>query len=75
MKKQGYSAAEIDETLKKGTVPIPEKPAETSFEPSEPGFPPPEVDFGNPLIDELTDEDKKYLLLKWGKSYRPDEWI
>lgn len=75
MKKQGYSAAEIDETLKKGTVPIPEKPAETSFEPSEPDFPPPEVDFGNPLVDELTDEDKKYLLLKWGKTYRPDEWI
>ena len=25
--------------------------------------------------DELTDEDRTYLRLKWGKSYRPDEWV
>ena len=27
------------------------------------------------LEDELTQEDKKYLSLKWGKLYRPEEWI
>jgi len=27
------------------------------------------------LGSELTDEDKKYLRLKWGKTYRPEEWI
>jgi hypothetical protein len=27
------------------------------------------------FIDELTDEDKTYLRLKWGKTYRPEEWI
>lgn len=27
------------------------------------------------LIDQLTDDDKNYLCVKWGKSYRPEEWI
>jgi len=27
------------------------------------------------LVAELTDEDRLYLRLKWGKSYKPDEWI
>lgn len=25
--------------------------------------------------DDLTDEDRRYLRLKWGKSYRPEEWV
>lgn len=25
--------------------------------------------------DELTEEDRKYLRLKWGKVYRPEQWI
>lgn len=29
----------------------------------------------NDLTAELTDEDKKYLLMKWGKLYKPSEWI
>lgn len=29
----------------------------------------------NDFTDELTEEDKKYLRLKWGKSYKPEEWI
>jgi hypothetical protein len=24
---------------------------------------------------DLTDEDKIYLCLKWGKAYRPEEWV
>jgi len=27
------------------------------------------------LVAELTDEDKKYLLLKWGRMYKPSQWI
>lgn len=27
------------------------------------------------LVGELTPEDEKYLLLKWGKTYRPYEWV
>lgn len=29
----------------------------------------------DPLVAQLTDEDKLYLRLKWGKDYRPDEWV
>ena len=27
------------------------------------------------FADDLTDEDKLYLRLKWGKTYKPEEWI
>ena len=27
------------------------------------------------LDADLTDEDRKYLRLKWGKAYRPEEWV
>jgi hypothetical protein len=27
------------------------------------------------MISDLTDEDRRYLCLKWGKTYRPDEWL
>lgn len=27
------------------------------------------------LAAELTDDDKKYLLLKWGREYTPNEWV
>ena len=34
------------------------------------------LDFEVPdLGAELTDEDKRYLYLKWGKGYTPDEWV
>lgn len=34
------------------------------------------LDFEVPdLGAELTDEDKQYLYLKWGKGYTPDEWV
>ena len=26
-------------------------------------------------VGELTEEDKRYLCLKWGKTYKPEEWI
>ena len=32
-------------------------------------------DTGDTLVDQLTPEDKIYLRLKWGKEYKPDEWI
>ena len=27
------------------------------------------------MVADLTDEDRIYLCMKWGKSYRPDEWV
>jgi hypothetical protein len=26
------------------------------------------------FVDDLTDEDRTYLRLKWGKTYKPEEW-
>jgi len=82
MRRQGYSEADIEETIMKGTVPIPENVSE----PPAPTLPPPNVDdyfarvSGGEVDDdefdeELTDEDRKYLRLKWGKAYKPEEWV
>lgn len=78
MKRQGYSASEITEAIQKDKIVIPEgelaipvyedkeAPAPVAYEPN--------ADIDMPAID-LTEEDKRYLLLKWGKSYKPEEWI
>lgn len=73
MKQQGYAAAEIAATVA-SSLPVPPPP------------PPPETDqpqdyfdmFGGANDDdniELTEEDKTYLRLKWGKTYKPTEWV
>ena len=79
MKRQGYSASEIAEVIEKGNFIIPEKPlAEPEYEDSpivsnNDYYEAPEEE--DSLIGALTDEDKLYLRMKWGKAYRPDEWI
>ena len=81
MKRQGYGAAEIADAIQKATFEIPQG------ELQEPTFITPEeqnqflqedyfdrnqdTDFD----DDLTDEDRTYLRLKWGKTYKPEEWI
>ena len=78
MKRQGFSASEIDKAIEEGRVPIPEgeltQPvyAEEENAVAEPFAAQPDIEV-EPL--DLTDEDKRYLLLKWGKMYRPDEWV
>lgn len=34
----------------------------------------PEEDIPDPSL-ELTEEDKKYLVMKWGRTYKPREWV
>lgn len=75
MKRQGYEAAEITMALEKNKLVIPE---EAVYEPAEPAY----VDDyfsqqagGNDLDIDLTDEDRTYLRLKWGKTYKPEEWV
>ena len=29
----------------------------------------------NDFVDDLTEEDRTYLRLKWGKVYRPEQWV
>ena len=71
MARQGYSGEEIDAAIASGTMP--EKPED--FKQAEDS--PAPIDLNEPEFfeDELTDEDKKYLTIKWGKAYRPYEWV
>ena len=75
MARQGYSGEEIEAALAAGTMPPkPEGWDETSEKSVEET---PSMDMLEPagFIDELTDEDKIYLSLKWGKTYKPYEWV
>lgn len=89
MKQQGYSASEIAEAVNQAlTVEIPEGelaappptvssgvsaqdtgPAASYFD-SELS-----AEIENEMVSDLTDDDKRYLLMKWGKTYQPQEWI
>lgn len=78
MKNQGYSMQEIDETIKKGvfilpdSVRPPDNPPEQLAQPTGAEF------VAEQYVEEdlgLTEEDKTYLRLKWGKAYRQDEWV
>lgn len=74
MKQSGYDAQQIAIALSQPAYQIPEKPPEVEE---------PEVDYfdqqnGIELPEEdleLTDEDKLYLRMKWGKTYKPEEWV
>ena len=69
MRKQGFSEGEIEE----GKIPTPEKPEDEQKDIpiAEESVPQPD-----PLDDiDLTDEERTMLRLKWGKMYRPDEWV
>lgn len=79
MKRQGYSAVEIAEVIQKGTFSLPDRPLpEPVHEIAEPDQPQEDYfaqDTDNDFLDDLTEEDRTHLRLKWGKSYRPEEWI
>lgn len=81
MKRQGFGAVEIAEAVNKATFTLPEDIAAPSLEPQkqEEEYGPVEDYFDDgatdALVAELTEEDRLYLRLKWGKAYKPDEWI
>ena len=65
-----YSASEIAQRVQESqTIVFPDKPviAETPSAPV--------IVEDESLSDGLTPEDITYLKIKWGKTYRPDEWI
>lgn len=81
MERQGYSEGEIQKAILEGVAPAVD---------AAPPPPPPKVEDsqtsetdyfadinGNDddLVSDLTDEDRTYLRLKWGKTYRPEEWV
>lgn len=77
MKRQGYDASEITMAIEKNKIAVPEggfvEPVYTElvvedyFAQQSGG----EEDF----VDDLTEEDRTYLRLKWGKTYKPEEWV
>ena len=81
MKRSGYGRDQIDEALLKATFTVPEGTLAPPpvIEVSAWDAPTPDMAFSaqieEDMISDLTDEDRRYLCLKWGKTYRPDEWI
>ena len=83
MKRQGYDAAEIAQAIATSTVSVPQgqlqEPVYKEENPflasgTEDYFA--EINGGqDDFNDDLTEEDKTYLRLKWGKTYKPEEWI
>lgn len=80
MKRQGYGAAEIAAALNQNKIEIPEGGYTEPVYAAEPVQPTDEPDYfdepsDSSIADDLTDEDKTYLRLKWGKAYKPEEWV
>ena len=83
MKRQGYEAAEIAQALAQATVPIPEIVAqEPIYDEPNPFLSDGTEDYfaemsggQDDFVSDLTEEDITYLRLKWGKTYKPEEWI
>ena len=77
MKDQGYGAAEIAEAIERQNFEVPEgQLVAPPPPPEELGAAFPQVFPGDDLLSiDLTDDDKIYLSVKWGRSYRPDEWV
>ena len=82
MKRQGFSAAEIDKTITEDTFILPQgELKEPAFAAPAPVSAEAEDYFDRDNDDEtliendLTDENKRYLRLKWGKAYKPEEWV
>lgn len=80
MKRQGYSAAEIAQTLNENKIIIPEEGFKEPVIAAQPD--PVGQDYfdeingeDSQIVDDLTDEDRTYLRLKWGKAYKPEEWV
>lgn len=87
MKRQGYEAAEIAKVIEQSHISAPERPTPpplTIPDSNNAGNMPLGVedyfaeqnsDYDIDIAADLTDDDKRYLLLKWGKSYTPEEWV
>lgn len=79
MKRQGYDAQQIATAIEKSSIAIPEgKLKEPVYTP--PPNAPTEDYFAQQSGEveqelDLTDEDRTYLRLKWGKTYKPEEWV
>ena len=76
MKQTGqYSAADIAMAIEESNkIVMPEKPPEL-LAPSIPAYNMFEQEVEEDVTAGLTPEDITYLKIKWGKTYKPDEWL
>lgn len=83
MKRQGYDAVEIAQAISTATVPVPQVVEQPVYEEEKnPFLASGDEDYfaemsggQDDFVDDLTEEDRTYLRLKWGKTYKPEEWI
>lgn len=81
MLRSGYGRDQIDEAIEKATFSVPEGTLEAPIVPIVEDLSAPAADFSfsqqveDSIVADLTEEDRIYLCMKWGKSYRPDEWV
>lgn len=84
MKQQGYDAQQIALANERAAFVVPEEAPKPDFteQPANPFLASGDEDYfadmsGASDDDEidLTDEDRIYLRLKWGKTYKPEEWV
>ena len=84
MKRQGYDAVEIHQAISQATVLIPQVVEQPKYEENNPFLATGNEDYfaemnggsaADDFVDDLTEEDKTYLRLKWGKTYKPEEWV
>ena len=79
MKTQGYTDEEIEEQLSIDRTPPKPKDLVESAPPQIPGQDSSiDTDYeedADEINSQLTDDEKIYLRMKWGRSYRPDEWV
>lgn len=84
MKRQGYDAQQIADAINKASFEIPIGELREPEYPDTPASDEPTEDyFANRagVVEQtaedlgLTDEDVTYLRLKWGKAYKPEEWV
>lgn len=73
MRAAGYSGEEIEAQLAVDRTPPRPKDIEDAKAAENGGYI--YEDAQDDMSDSLTEEDKTYLRLKWGKGYRPSEWI
>ena len=86
MKRQGYDQQDITMAIERnsfevpaGEIPIPVYADEPVVSPTDPDLDDYFARISGAEEDvaaiDLTDEDRTYLRLKWGKTYKPEEWI
>lgn len=74
LKAQGYSDQEIEEELQINRQPTKPKDLVVQEPVETPEYHDPEME-QDEFSDQLTEEDKMMLRLKWGRGYRAEEWV